>query len=223
MPCSKLNIKILRLFIHSDKPVQCNAAEVEDGRRSQQDIQRRPDQAENLSVPPLAGGELYRSERHHNQCNKQVGKRQRHYEVVCLLLPEKRKRTSGEKRRTGELKRLEVPFTPAFYAVASYFACSCSLVALGQAACNESTLTFDVFVQFWHSPPLKVMWSMMIFYQYGPQKTSAIVLLQTFLIIRTVGEQKLKCNIVPHQHYTCNLYFLTQCYLSLLLHRAATV
>lgn len=78
------------VIVSSHRPVQRDAAEVKDGRCRQLDVQRRPDQAEDLSVPPVAGGQLNRSEGHHHQGDQQVSKRQRHDEVVCLLLPERK-------------------------------------------------------------------------------------------------------------------------------------
>lgn len=93
-PRSKLRVawtrfrRCLSTPSHAYQPVQRDAAEVQDGRRRQLDVQRRPDQAEDLSVSPLARGQLDRREGHHHQSDQQVRERQRHDEVVCLLLSE---------------------------------------------------------------------------------------------------------------------------------------
>lgn len=68
-------------------PVQCNAAQVQDGRSGQLDVQRGAHQAEDVAIAPVAGGQLDGGEGHHYHCHQQVGKSQRHDEVVGLLLP----------------------------------------------------------------------------------------------------------------------------------------
>lgn len=46
-------------------PVQRDAAEVQDGRCGEQDVQGRSDQAEHLPVDPVVLNQLDGSERHH--------------------------------------------------------------------------------------------------------------------------------------------------------------
>lgn len=73
-------------------PVQGDAAQVQDGRGGQQDVQRGPDQAEGLAVDPVLVDQLDGTKRHHQHRHQQVGERQRHDEVVGLDFPERRKR-----------------------------------------------------------------------------------------------------------------------------------
>lgn len=76
------NIEITR-----GSPVQRNAAKVQDGRSGQLDVQRGAHQAEDVAIAPVAGGQLDGGKGHHHHCHQQVGKSQRHNEVVGLLLP----------------------------------------------------------------------------------------------------------------------------------------
>lgn len=68
-------------------PVQGDAAQVEYGRRGQQDVQRGPDQAEGLAVDPVLVDQLDGAEGHDQHRHQQVGERQRHDEVVGLDFP----------------------------------------------------------------------------------------------------------------------------------------
>lgn len=65
------------------------------GRGGQQDVQRRPDQAEGLAVDPVLVNQFDGTERHHQHRDQQVGERQRHDEVVGLDFPGERGRVSG--------------------------------------------------------------------------------------------------------------------------------
>ena len=49
---------------HTTVPVQGDAAQVQYGRRGQQDVQRRPHQAEGLAVVPVLVDQLDGAERH---------------------------------------------------------------------------------------------------------------------------------------------------------------
>ena len=69
-------------------PVQGDAAQVQYWRGGQQDVQWGPDQAEGVTVDPVLGDQLNGAERHHQHRHQQVGKRQRHDEVVGLDFPD---------------------------------------------------------------------------------------------------------------------------------------
>lgn len=73
-------------------PVKSNAAKVQDGGSGQQYIQRGSDQAEGLPVTPTACGQLNSCKWHHHQRHQEVGKSERHNEVVGLLFPEQSER-----------------------------------------------------------------------------------------------------------------------------------
>lgn len=68
-------------------PVQGDAAQVQDGRGGQQHVQRGAHQAEGLAVDPVLVHQLDGAEGHHQHRHQQVGKRQRHDEVVGLDFP----------------------------------------------------------------------------------------------------------------------------------------
>lgn len=69
---------------------------MQDGSRRQLNVQGSSNQAEDLSIPPVAGGELDGSKGHDHHGNQQVRKRQRHDEVVGLFLPERRQQDQAD-------------------------------------------------------------------------------------------------------------------------------
>lgn len=75
---------------HAGSPVQGDAAQVQYGRRGEQDIQRRPHEAEGLAVDPVMVDQLDGAERHHQHRDEQVGECQRNDEVVGLDFPDGR-------------------------------------------------------------------------------------------------------------------------------------
>lgn len=85
-------------------PVQGDAAQVQYGRCGQQDVQRGPNQAEGLPVDPVLVDELDGTEGHHQHRHQQVGKRQRHNEVVGLDFPD------GRRRRRMREEIYNIPF-----------------------------------------------------------------------------------------------------------------
>lgn len=91
--------KTNQTYTQKVSPVQSDAAQVQYGRRGQQDVQRGPDQAEGLPVDPVLVDQLDGTERHHQHRHQQVDKRQRHNEVVGLDFPDgrRRRRMGGER------------------------------------------------------------------------------------------------------------------------------
>lgn len=110
---------VARDGVCSVPPVQGDAAQVEDGGGGEQHVQRGAHQAEGLPVDPVLLEQLDGPERHHQNRDQQVGKGQRHDEVVGLDLPDgggggegerrvgEEGRRGGEKRGGGERRRGE--------------------------------------------------------------------------------------------------------------------
>lgn len=68
-------------------PVEGDAAQVENRRGGEQNVERCPHQTEGLTVDPVLVDQLDGSERHHQHWHEQVGKSQRDNEVVGLDFP----------------------------------------------------------------------------------------------------------------------------------------